>query len=233
MRFLTIALFTIFLNIIAFSAFAETRYVSDILVVNLRKEKGVRSETIRTLITGTAVSVLKVEGKFLKVRTAKGEVGYIHGQYLSRELPKATQIARLKKERDQLSKKLTGLEKEKAEFSSKFQNLEEGFKGETDKLRVEAETASSSLKEVKGEFASLKKKYAALSADSKHVMDIVGERDRLQQEHEGLLAEVETLRDQNAQVMRTGMIRWFLAGGGVFFVGWIAGKFSRKKKSRF
>jgi hypothetical protein len=29
------------------------------------------------------------------------------------------------------------------------------------------------------------------------------------------------------------MIKWLLAGGGLLLVGWIIGKISRKKRSRF
>ena len=40
----------------------------------------------------------------------------------------------------------------------------------------------------------------------------------------------ESLRKENSRLKRLQILWWFLAGGGVFFVGWITGRVSRKKR---
>jgi SH3 domain protein len=65
------------------------------------------------------------------------------------------------------------------------------------------------------------------------VVEIVEARDRLQKTNDQLSAEVSALTAENSDLMRTGALKWFLAGGGVFLLGWLIGKMSRKKQSRF
>lgn len=44
------------------------------------------------------------------------------------------------------------------------------------------------------------------------------------------VTETESLRKENSRLKRLQILWWFLAGGGVFFVGWITGRVSRKKR---
>jgi len=44
------------------------------------------------------------------------------------------------------------------------------------------------------------------------------------------VTETESLRKENSHLKRLQILWWFLAGGGVFFVGWITGRVSRKKR---
>jgi len=44
------------------------------------------------------------------------------------------------------------------------------------------------------------------------------------------VSEAESLRKENSRLKRLQILWWFLAGGGVFFVGWITGRVSRKKR---
>jgi SH3 domain protein len=62
---------------------------------------------------------------------------------------------------------------------------------------------------------------------------ITNERDLLKETNEKLAAEVQALTAENSDLLRTGALRWFLAGGGVLFLGWLIGKASRKKMSRY
>ena len=43
---------------------------------------------------------------------------------------------------------------------------------------------------------------------------------------------VAVFSEKNEKLIAARMVKWFLAGGGVFFFGWIIGKISRKKRSR-
>ncbi|MFC1827168.1 hypothetical protein ACFLZQ_04480, partial [Thermodesulfobacteriota bacterium] len=59
------------------------------------------------------------------------------------------------------------------------------------------------------------------------------ERDQLRQENKKLTSGIKVLQEKNDEIADSRMIKWFLAGGGVFFFGWIIGRISRKKRSRF
>ena len=76
-------------------------------------------------------------------------------------------------------------------------------------------------------------KYSTLLAQSENVVEIAEERDQLLKDKSKLTSEVTSLRNQNEKLSDNRMIKWFLTGGSVFLLGWIIGKISRKKRSRF
>jgi SH3 domain protein len=80
---------------------------------------------------------------------------------------------------------------------------------------------------------TMAEKYDTLAAQAENVVEIAAERDQLLQKNKGMETEIAALLEKKEQLADSRMIKWFLAGGGVFLFGWIIGKISRKKRSRF
>ncbi len=78
--------------------------------------------------------------------------------------------------------------------------------------------------------AGLKQEIDQLRAESKDVLALMNERDNLRALSGRLSTETEQLRKENSYLKRLEILWWFLAGAGVFFIGWITGRVSRKKK---
>ncbi len=49
-------------------------------------------------------------------------------------------------------------------------------------------------------------------------------------ENKALRADNNELADENSSLRRREMVYWFAAGAGVFFIGWLTGRVSRKKR---
>ncbi|MDX2479934.1 MAG: TIGR04211 family SH3 domain-containing protein, partial [Desulfuromusa sp.] len=79
------------------SAYAETRYISDQLLVTVRSGKGNEYKILETLPTSTPVTILEEDKPYVKVLTPKGTEGYILNHYVSKALPKSVQIRQLNK----------------------------------------------------------------------------------------------------------------------------------------
>lgn len=203
---------------------AETAYVSDQLVVTLRRGNSTEYKILKTLRTGTSMEVLeRTEGdNYVKVRLENGEEGYVLGQYLTAETPKTIIISRLE---NQLGKIREQLAQAKAKLAESSQ--EEGA------LTGSISELNQALANTKEELRAVTEKYNTLRKDSAEVVAITNERDLLKETNEKLAAEVQSLTAENSDLLRTGAIRWFLAGGGVLFLGWLIGKASRKKMSRY
>lgn len=203
---------------------AETVYVSDQLVVTLRRGNSTEYKILKTLRTGTPMEVLeRTEGdNYVKVRLENGEEGYVLGQYLTAETPKTIIISRLE---NQLGKIREQLAQAKAKLAESSQ--EEGA------LTGSISELNRALANTKEELRAVTEKYNTLRKDSAEVVAITNERDLLKETNEKLAAEVQSLTAENSDLLRTGAIRWFLAGGGVLFLGWLIGKASRKKMSRY
>jgi len=131
------------------SAHADSRYVSDRLIITLREAPGKDGMALRTLRTDAPVEVLEESGRYLRVRTEEGEEGWVAMQYLSSEVPKPIIIAGLKKQIDRLKARIkefeTGgnplldqLEATKQRHLEKVKELEESAAeiiGERNRLR--------------------------------------------------------------------------------------------------
>jgi SH3 domain protein len=209
--------------LLALPAMASTAYVSDELTILLRSGAGEQYRIMRMLKTGTALEVLdETDEKYAKVRIANGEEGYVLKQYMTTALPKEAVIERLTRERDRLKTTMANLEGNRGAVVT-----------ELEQLRAKSAELTTDLAKKEQELQAVQGRYQDLQASSREVVEVIAERDRLREEHGASSAELATLRAENEQLLMTGMIRWFLAGGGVFFFGWLIGKISRKKRKGY
>lgn len=214
-------------------AFAETRYVTDQLVIVLRATPDEDAKNIAPLRTGTALEILQEKPPYAKVRTEKNEEGYVKTQYLTSELPKGKIIIRLKEEQTRLVNQVKELEKTLAQCSEELQIEKEKKNSQIQALSVGSTELQDDLARVQQELLKTTEKYDNLVEQSKRVIETATERDRFKEENATLATELEELRTRNSNMLAAGLIKWFLAGAGVFLAGWIAGKISKKKKHSF
>ncbi len=212
----------IILLLAASTATAETRYVSDVLVVTVRSTNGDNYEVLETLITATPVEILEEDKTFVKVVTPKGTEGYIQKQYISKETPKVIRINQLQKENTALQQKL-------AEQQKHYQ----GNLAEADANQTKTEELVAQLAQTRKDLAKVSEDYKELLKNSENVLNLSTENEQLIEQSNTLNSELLILREENRNFHRSNMIQWFLAGGGVFFGGWLIGKISRKKQRGF
>lgn len=199
------------LLLLANTSFAGTGYVSDILVVTVRTEPGNSAEILTTVRTGEALEILEDQKEYLWVRTSEGIEGYVRSQYISSELPKSIQIKQLQEANAELQQKVSQLSSTLGESVKK----------------------AAALTTTEQDLAKLKVEYQTLKTAAANVLKITSERDQLLQENSEFAATLQQLKEENNLYLRTGVIKWFLAGAGVLFFGWVLGKASRKKKRNY
>ena len=216
----TLVLLAVFIS--AQPAAADTRYVGDELIITLRMGKSTNHKIIKTLKTGTPLEVLEEGEEYLKVRTPDGSEGYVLSQYVSSNLPKALRIQELERLNSSLRKKIDILETSTANQQQELSNL-----------RLKSTELEKNQEEAIANEQSLSEKYNTLLAQSENVIELTAERDRLFQQNSNMKQELATLAEKNEKLSDSRMVKWFLAGGGVLFFGWIIGRISRKKRSRF
>lgn len=199
--------------------YAEMRYVSDQLVITLREGMGNQYKVIKTLPTDSRVEVLSEQGNYLYVQVDDGVDGYVLKQYISRKKPKTATIAQLTAELATVNQKLT----------DSLQSAD-GSYDELQTVQARATELSEALKLSEELLEITKTELLDLQVKSENVILIDEERQRLKSELSAVRKELEHLRQENHSMLNEAMIKWFLAGGGMMLLGWIAGKFSRKKK---
>ena len=235
MRYFSIifALIIIASNVVVPPAEADTRYVGDQLVITLRLGKSTKHKILKTLETGTPVEVLEEDSTYFKVRTSDGTEGYVLRQYISSNPPKTQRINNLEIENNTLQEKISELQKTKSTLEAQIKGTRGKYDQETSTLTIKLAESEQSLEKALNNERKITEKYNSLIAQAENVVNIAKERDQLRQENKKLTAGIEVLQEKNDEIADSRMIKWFLAGGGVLLFGWIIGRISRKKRSRF
>lgn len=235
MRYLNIISILIVLAsyVVAPPAAAETRYVVDELVITLRLGKSPNHKIIKNLKTGTPLEVLEDDDKtYIKVRTPDGAVGYVLRQYVSSKIPKKQIIEKLETRNSSLQKKISNLEEAKSNLEKQIKTIEKNYNQEFSELSATSADMKQKLEQALNNERTASEKYTTLLGQAENVVAIAEEREQLLQKNLKLEADVTMLMNENDELSDSRMIKWFLAGGGVLFFGWILGKISRKKRSR-
>lgn len=203
----------------AATALAETRYISDQLVVSVRSEASNNYKTLDSLRTDTPVEVLKDAGAFVQVKTEKGIVGYIPDQYVTKNIPKSIQISELTRQLSELQSQLETLRQEQQKTPAA-----------EDADQTDIAAVRNELKQTKLELEKISSDYKTLRESSQDVMTLMASYEAQTEENLRLSKEVAVLQKENNSFHRSNMVQWFLAGGAVFFFGWLIGKISRRKR---
>ncbi|UCE79468.1 MAG: TIGR04211 family SH3 domain-containing protein [Nitrospiraceae bacterium] len=212
------------------TASSETQYVSDQLIITMREGQGNEFKIIKTLKTGTPLEILEESEQYFKVRTQDGLEGWVLKQYITAETPKTEMIARLEKKRDRLQSQLEQYRRDKGSFQDEIKTVKSDYNARINEINQNLSAKSREAEQTAEELKQVSEKYNALVTQSKNVVELVDERDRLKLQNNSLSTGNERLQKENTRLKRMEMIWWFLAGGGVFFIGWITGKVSRKKR---
>ncbi len=209
--------------------FAETRYISDTLIISLRERASLSGEIISYLRSGDLLEILEEDDNgFILVKTTTGQQGWIQKKYTISEKPKDLIIAELEDKNSKLKAKIESISAASDTIKTSSQDLRKQLAEKDEEIDLLQGTISS-LKEA---VSKAEWKYEDLKQKSKGVEEIFDERDNLLNRLKTVDQEVALLRVENAELIQTDRLLWFLAGFGVFIVGWIMGKVFRRSKRR-
>ncbi|MDY6857216.1 MAG: TIGR04211 family SH3 domain-containing protein [Thermodesulfobacteriota bacterium] len=127
------------------SAHGDTRYVSDMLILNLRDRPGKGYKVITRLYSNTPVEVLGESGRYFRVRTEDVKEGWVAKQYINSKPPKSLIFSRLEKVINRLNKKVEDLEKLNISSGNRDKIMtskrkQERLQTENDRLKKEIES---------------------------------------------------------------------------------------------
>jgi SH3 domain protein len=220
--------------VIVTAAAADTRYVVDELVITLRQGKSTQHKILKSLKTGTPIEVLEEDDKtYLKVRTTDGIEGYVLRQYISTNPPKTQRIEELEMLSSSQQKKIASLEAAKSNLAMQLKSTQGDYNQKFSDISAKSADLEQRLEQALINERTTAEKYDTLTTQAENVITIVEERDQLLQKNKRLETDITALLEKKDKLADSRMIKWFLAGAGVFFFGWIIGKVSRKKRSRF
>ncbi|WP_028572070.1 TIGR04211 family SH3 domain-containing protein [Desulfonatronum lacustre] len=187
------------------TATAETVYVSDVREISKRAGPSTEHRILQMLPAGAKMEALTEQSGWLRVRGPNGIEGWVLKRFTSAELPVSLKYQELREEYDELYAASSGALGRIAELEEVNRNLLE------------------TLSETSNKLLDLDREYAALQLDASNVLDLRQRYDQTVADLADIQVEVETLRQENSKLKSWDRFYWFLAGGAVFLVAWLAG----------
>lgn len=210
----------------------EKGYVSDMLLLTVRKGPGNDYNVIRTIRSDTPVYILEKEDRYSRVRLEDGTTGWVQSQYITFEPPESQTIAKLESRVEDLQARVKELSGGKEPLEKKIAGLKEQHEKKVKNLKAELEKVKKERTRADSKLARVEKKYNDLVEKSDNVTQTFKENKRLKEKTESLSNKLKELEKQNNDLLKTGMIKWFLAGAGVLLLGWLVGKNISKSKRK-
>lgn len=169
---------TVFISCMTMAAFADTLYVTDRIILGVHQQAAETSAVIKTIPSGTAVTVLERNDNFTKVKLADGTQGWVSAAYLKPDKP-ATAIV------DALNIKLK-------QAQDQIQNLNDEIKKHKRENQVRQDELSNDKSTIKELQNKLKKQEASMPSPSKQA----------EEEIKSLKAKVKQLTDQKQALVK-------------------------------
>lgn len=205
------------------SVFADTRYVSDELIISVRDGQNQDDNVLGHIRTGTAVDVLEEKGRYLRIKTEDGLEGWVQAQYIISEKPNARIIEDLRNEINEQNAISDKLLAKKVIYETRIRDLEQ-----------EVNINQKNTEKAKSELIELNKKYKKLLSNSENTDELIKKLEKSKKLDSKLKSEISNLKKGNQNPIKSSMIQPFLAGAGVLIVGFILGGLARgRKRSKF
>ncbi len=209
---------TLFTFVLVFAvsqnSLADTRYVTDLMEITMRTGKGVGHKIIAMLKSGEAVKVLEPAEDWTLVENSKGKQGWVLTRFLTDTEPRSSMLEKLQRKHDGLSEEVKSVKEEN-----------ESVKAENAFLKTELETSKKTLEE-------LTRTYETLRNESSEFIDFKDNEKEARSKMKELSLKAETLEKENSRLKTKQSIRWFVAGAGVLFVGYLIGMIGRRNRRR-
>lgn len=212
------------------------RYVRDFIVITLRAGMGDEYKVIGNLQTDARLEVLQEEEEFLRVKTEKGEEGWVRSRYITSDVPKPVIIEALRNESEKLKENITALKNKITEMNEQRNTETEQHDGTTRQLQRQLKNSDNKIAALEKEKASAETKYDKLLESSSNVAALLKELEDVKKKNSTLTKEMGDLRNTNQllendkdELIRLRLLKWFLSGSGVLFIGFILGWMFRRK----
>jgi SH3 domain protein len=208
------AVFIHFIIIIStLSAQAESMYVTDVLKVTLRTGPSTDNKIIKMVESGQKIELIEPGQEWSLVRLNDGKEGWILNRYMIS---------------DETSKiKLVKLESKHSTLKAKFNSIFE----ENSELKTENKKLGSELSDTKKELERIRNDYESLKANSAEFLTLQANFEKVSNQLSEQTQKANELEKQVSNLEVSYYIKWFMAGSGVLFVGFVLG-FSTKRKRR-
>ncbi len=209
----------------AIPASSETLYVKPSSEITMRRGQGTDFKIIAVIRDGTPVDVLTSTDDWAQVRLEDGKEGWVLRRFLSEEPPLGEQVQQLQREKQVLSQTTQSLKQRVDSLIAERDEIE-------GRLSDEKEQVEKELNECVVERTTINDQFLRLQEDTADVIQTKNDLEQAQAQVADLDQQLSQLQEKTRRLRKTETLKWFLAGGGVFFGGWLIGMISRRSRKK-
>ena len=198
----------LFVLLLGGGAQAQTRYVTDRTIVELRRGPSTEYLILRNLEAGDEVRILEQDDAsgYARVRVAdQGTEGWILTRFLTAEPIARAKLATTERNLSSARERVGALESQVAT------------------LGADLRTARSELEQIRTNHGAVSQELADIKTASANVIETRDQNLRLQQRLIERDREVEQLSSENARLARRETQNWFIVGAAVLLAGIVIG----------
>ncbi len=207
-------LVTLLILVSSHTARAETKYVVEHIQVNARTGSSLEHKVVTMLESGQKVQVMEVDKDWSRIKLPDGREGWISSRFLTSSEPRRLVLERLQKKYNELNDQVNVLTEEN--------NL----------LKEENRILKSELASNKEALDGITKNYQELKQDSSEFIDLKTSEQEARLKLQEVTSLAENLEREASGLRNQQNIRWFLAGSGVLFLGFLIGSINKRKRRR-
>lgn len=223
---------------VAQTAWADTRYVSDRLIISMREGRSPQDTAVAFIVAGTPVEVLEEADEHLLVRIANGQEGWVRTKYILTQRPKPMVIKELKAKVEELEIQIETMKTQASSspdssadirniYELKLKNLEsvlEKEKKTSAATRTELKEIKNRNKKLQADVNRISEQNATLSQQDTGSAALKKEIKSLRKTNQALTQEINQKETAAQPSLLPSAIKWFLTGGGVLLLGLFLGR---------
>jgi SH3 domain protein len=198
----------------AFTSAAETRYVTNNLVITLRTGPGSDRKIVAQPRAGTPLEIINPGDDYTEVKTPGGTQGWVLTRYLTPKVPAAVVLA--------------GLQKQHARVVEKY----EALKQQANQLDTTSKGLSGDLTATQSALEKLTAEHEALKRESQGFLKLKAKYQKSVKEATEVRARADKVDKELQQLYSSELNTGLLYGGGLIVLGFIVGFIVKRPKRR-
>lgn len=200
------------------AAVAQQLYVAEVQEITVRTGPSLENKIVQLVKSGARLDKLKEEGDWILVRTDTGKEGWVLKRYLTTDVPVRVKFEEFKVKNAEMIDK-----------AGKVESIVGKFEEDNKSLQQKLAAAQAESAKIKAEFETLQRANADVAEMTRNFRELKASAEAAKQ-------EIEQLKRRNESLQDLSDVKWFLAGAGVLFAGWLfgylLGRSARKKANR-
>ena len=196
------------------AALAESWYVIPSAEIPIRSGQGTEYKILAVVPNGLQVEIIEENDPWALVRTPGGTEGWMLRRYLSSDPPLNEIVASLQAQKAQLKE-------DEEKTGRKYSELLAAYSLNEQELNT-----------CIGDRDNTKKKFQTLQKDTSDVIKIKKNLEQTSLQLQAARQKLAGIQQENNDLQRNTSVKWFLAGGGVLFIGVLIGMINRRSSKR-